>query len=600
MPASILGKYGALLEPGASRRFLALCSLAVVAGLLEAAAVASVMPFLATLAGGGLAAGLARFSGLLESVGTAGQSARLAWLGGVVIGLLVLANTVSAVTTWLMLRFANRQGHALSARLLESYLGKPYAFYLDRNIAELQKNVFGEVYRVTSGSLIPAVQIVTKSSVLVFVSVLLVLVDPMMALVVAAVLGGAYAILYRFARAALQSAGRVSVEAGTQRARHALEALAGAKEIKLLGRESQFLQRFREPSLRWADAQTQAQAISQLPRFALEAVAIGLILLLAIYLLEAGRSMGETLPLVGLYAFAGYRLMPALQLAFAGFAAIRNSQPALDAVLADLGEAPAQAPVGQDTRGRIPVESAVELVSVHYRYPGEAGWTLKPVDLRIERNTSVALVGATGCGKTTVVDLLMGLLRPDGGSLRVDGVDIDDARLRAWQRSIGHVPQQVFLCDDSIARNIAFGLPDAEIDMSRVERAAKVARLHDFVVSSLPEGYGTVVGDRGIRLSGGQRQRIGIARALYCDPDLLVLDEATSALDNVTENAVLEALQALAGRKTVVMVAHRLSTVRACDLICVMEQGRIVERGRYDELIGASRRFQALAAAAGA
>ncbi|MDH5350163.1 MAG: ABC transporter ATP-binding protein/permease [Betaproteobacteria bacterium] len=600
MPADIFGKYGALLELGARRRFYALCGLAVVAGLLEAAAVASVMPFLATVAGEGLVPGNARFAGLLEPLGASSPSSRLAWLGGAVLCLLVLANAASAATTWSMLRFANRQGHALSVRLLASYLAKPYAFYLHRNTAELQKNVFGEVYRVTSGALIPAVHIVTKLAVVFSVSALLVLVDPLMALAVAAVLGGAYAILYRFARTALQDAGQVSVEAGTVRARHAMEALAGAKEIKLLGRESQFLQRFREPSLRWADAQTRAQAISQLPRFALEAVAIGLILMIAIYLLGAGRGMGETLPLIGLYAFAGYRLMPALQLVFAGFAAIRNSQPALQAVLADLQASYAPDYAARDGAPRIPLESAVELVNVRYRYPGAAGWSLQPVDLRIARNTSVALVGTTGCGKTTVVDLLMGLLRPEGGSLRVDGVDIDDTKLPAWQRSIGHVPQQIFLCDDSIARNIAFGLPDAEIDRSRVEHAAKLARLHDFVTGSLPKGYDTVVGERGIRLSGGQRQRIGIARALYADPDLLVLDEATSALDNVTENAVLEALQALAGRKTIVMVAHRLSTVRACDLICVMEQGRIVERGRYEELIGASPRFQALAAAAGA
>ena len=210
----------------------------------------------------------------------------------------------------------------------------------------------------------------------------------------------------------------------------------------------------------------------------------------------------------------------------------------------------------------------------------------------------VALVGATGCGKTTVVDLLMGLLHPTAGCLRVDGLEIDARNVRGWQRSIGHVPQQIFLCDDTIARNIALGLPDAEIDRARVERAARLARLHEFV-TSLPRGYDTPVGDRGIRLSGGQRQRIGIARALYGDPDLLVLDEATSALDNVTENAVFEALQALAGSKTIVMVAHRLSTVRACEQILVMEQGRIVERGTYDELMGTSHRFRELASAAG-
>ena len=298
---------------------------------------------------------------------------------------------------------------------------------------------------------------------------------------------------------------------------------------------------------------------------------------------------------IGLYAFAGYRLMPALQLVFAGFAAMRNSQASINAVIYDLQAFEAPRAISD---ARIPINSAVELVDARFEYPGEAGWALHPVSLRIPKNTSVALVGATGCGKTTVVDLLMGLLKPTGGSLRVDSVEINERNVRAWQRSIGHVPQQIFLCDDTIARNIGLGLPDSEIDMARVEWAARLARLHDFVTGSLPRGYNTVVGDRGIRLSGGQRQRIGIARALYGDPDLLVLDEATSALDNVTENAVFEALQALAGRKTIVMVAHRLTTVRGCDLICIMEEGRIVERGSYEELMGSSQRFRTLAASA--
>jgi ABC-type bacteriocin/lantibiotic exporter with double-glycine peptidase domain len=560
-------------------------------------AVASMIPFLATLANPALAAGDPRLSGLYAALGGADPSRFLAYLGGIVLLILVVANALSAATTWLMLRFANRQGHALSVRLLASYLAKPYVFYLDRHTAELQKNVFGEVYRVTAGVLVPAVQIVAKLSVVAFISALLVIVDPLMALVVAGALGGTYFLLYRFARAALHGAGRASVEAGTLRVRHALESLAGAKEIKLLGREAEFLERFREPSLRWADAQTKSQALSQLPRYAVETVAFSLILLLAIYLLGAGRGMSEVLPLLGLYAFAGYRLMPALQLVFAGFAAIRNSHAAVDAVIGDLQviNAPKSA-----NEHRIPIESAVELAEVRYQYPGEAAWALHPVSLRILKNTSVALVGATGCGKTTVVDLLMGLLRPSAGNLRVDGVGIDDRNVRAWQRSIGHVPQQIFLCDDTIARNIALGLPDGEIDMAQVERAARLARLHDFVTTGLPRGYSTVVGDRGIRLSGGQRQRIGIARALYGDPDLLVLDEATSALDNVTENAVFEALQALAGKKTIVMVAHRLTTVRGCDLICVMEQGRIVERGNYEQLLASSERFRSLAAAVNA
>lgn len=596
--ADIGRKLRALLDRRARREFYGLCALAIAAGFLESVAVASIMPFLAALFSPDIASSDPRLARLSSLLGAVGQSQLLAYLGGFVLFVLVLANAMSAATTWLMLRFAHRKGYALSMRLLSSYLAKPYIFYLDRHTAELQKNVFGEVQRVTGGILVPSVQIVARFSVVLFISTLLLLANPLMAVIVAGTLGAAYVILYRFARSTLQSVGRESVEAATLRAKHGIESLMGFKEIKLLGREAKFLERFEQPSLRWADTQTKAQALGLLPRYAVETVAFSLILILAIYLLTTGRATGELLPLLGLYAFAGYRLMPALQLIFAGFASIRNTGPALDLVLHDLQpEQPASPARGPEPR--MPLAEHIALADIRFKYPGQSGWALENVTLKIPKNTSIALVGSTGCGKTTVVDLLMGLLEPQHGRLAVDGIAITDRNVRHWQRNIGHVPQQIFLCDDTIARNIAFGLPDAEIDRAKLEQAARLARLHEFV-DSLPDGFRTIVGDRGVRLSGGQRQRIGIARALYEDPDLLVLDEATSALDNVTENAVFEALQALSGRKTIVMVAHRLSTVRGCDLICLMESGRIVERGQYEELISSSARFRALAATAAA
>jgi ABC-type bacteriocin/lantibiotic exporter with double-glycine peptidase domain len=598
---SIRRNFRLLLDARARRQFNLLCVMAVLAGFLEMLAVTSIMPFLATLASPALATSDPRLARLYVLLGVATPTRFLAYLGGIVLFVLVVANAFSALTTWLMLRFANRQGHTLSVRMLATYLGKPYVFYLNHHVAELQKNVFTEVFRVTHGIFIPVVQIVAKLNLTLFLCAVLVLINPVVALVVALVLGSAYAILYKVARATLHAAGRVSVEAGTLRTTLGVESLAGAKEIKLLAREKDFLKRFEKPSLRWADTHTASQALSLLPRYAVETVAFGLILLLAIYMLGKGGSMADLLPLLGMYTFAGYRLMPALHQIFAGFAQMRATQASLDAVLADLQPQAEAREATSSASGdaRIAINDYVELADVRYQYPGETTWALQPVNLRIPKNASIGVVGATGSGKTTVVDLLMGLLPPLAGSLRVDGVVIDGRNVRRWQRSIGHVPQQIFLCDDTIARNIALGVPDEQIDIAQIERAARLARLHDFVVGELPMGYQTMVGDRGIRLSGGQRQRIGIARALYRDPDLLVLDEATSALDNVTENAVFEALQALAGRKTIVMVAHRLTTVRGCDVIYLMEQGRIVERGTYDELMGSSPRFRALATATG-
>jgi ATP-binding cassette, subfamily B, bacterial PglK len=249
-------------------------------------------------------------------------------------------------------------------------------------------------------------------------------------------------------------------------------------------------------------------------------------------------------------------------------------------------------------RGAVAAQAAAQPGEVHYRYPGASRPALQNVSFDVEACTTVGIVGATGSGKTTLVDIVLGLLRPESGVIRVDGEVLEDQSVRHWQRSLGYVPQQIFLSDDSIAANIAFGLGGKDIDMAAVERAAKVANLHDFVVNELPEGYQTTVGERGVRLSGGQRQRIGIARALYRDPDLLIMDEATSALDNVTERAVMEAVHNLGRQKTIILIAHRLSTVRNCDRIFLLEHSELIASGTYDELVAQNARFRAMAESA--
>jgi len=590
-----LDKYWRLLPANARREIIWLCLLAAAAGLLESAGVASVVPFLTVMAQPEIATTDPRIAAVVGVFGTSHPSMSLAVLGGLVLALLVATNAFSALVTLMMLRFANRQGHALSVRLFALYLEQPYTFHLRRHTAELQRNLLSEVHRITVGALAPGVQMIAKAFVILFMLTLLLIADPALALMVGLVLGTGYLVVFSFAQRVLHAAGRESLEAGTLQAMRSQESLAGVKEIKLLGREREIVESFSRVSLRSANAQAKAQALMSLPRYAVETVAFGFVLVAAIYLLATAGTVERVLPLLGLYAFAGYRLMPALHQLFDGWSALRFSGPSLDVVLRDL-EMEKDIRPGRESADSLPLpfQRELTLADVAYRYPGAADLAVRGLSLKIEKNASIALVGSTGCGKTTVIDLLMGLLPPTEGRLLVDGVAVDAANVAQWQRLVGHVPQQIFLFDDTVARNIAFGIPDAQIDLERVERAARLARLHDFV-AELPQRYATIVGERGTRISGGERQRIGIARALYHDPELLVLDEATSALDNVTESAVLDALQSLAGRKTIMMVAHRLTSVKGCDLICVMESGQIIERGRYDELIASSERFRALA-----
>lgn len=313
-------------------------------------------------------------------------------------------------------------------------------------------------------------------------------------------------------------------------------------------------------------------------------------MMMALYLMFQGASFAEALPVISLYAFAGYRLVPAMQQIYSSLSQLRFIEPAIDLLYADLRGFPSTSVMRSDAP--IILRESIKLSNVSYSYPESTGMALDEIELTIPANKVVGFVGPSGSGKTTSVDLLMGLLEAQQGDLCIDGVVINSTNVRQWQKLIGYVPQQIYLADDTVASNIAFGVAEDDVDLEKVLHAAQVANLHDFVMNDLPMGYETKVGERGIRLSGGQRQRIGIARALYHSPQVLVLDEATSALDNLTELAVMESINKLRNRMTIVIIAHRLSTVRSCDHIYLMEKGRVLAQGSYEQLRQTNDLFQ--------
>ena len=386
-----------------------------------------------------------------------------------------------------------------------------------------------------------------------------------------------------------------------QRYRIVGEAFGGMKDVKLLDLEPYFSERFRRPAERVAYFDAVNLILREVPRYVIEGVAFGGLLVFVLYLLITGNGdLGSVVPILSVYAFTAIRLFPALQQVYGSIGQMRFAQPTLDKLHQDFRATAAQAPgrLGAARKAEpVRLTECLELRDVGYAYPNAERAALHGLSIAVAARTSVGLVGGTGAGKTTAVDIMLGLLEPQEGALVIDGVAITAKTLPGWQRSIGYVPQHIFLTDDTIAANIAFGQKSGEVDMAAVERAARIAELHDFVLAELPEGYATKVGERGVRLSGGQRQRIGIARALYNDPDVLILDEATSALDNLTEKAVMDAVQNLGHAKTIVMIAHRLSTVRGCDMIFMLEHGQVVAAGTYDDLIETNRQFRALAGA---
>jgi ABC-type multidrug transport system fused ATPase/permease subunit len=521
-------------------------------------------------------------------------------VSGAVIVVVALGLVVKAGGLYATLRFSQSCGASIACRMLDAYLRFPYTWFLTRNTAEITANVMGETGRMMSQVLSPALQLLGNLLMAVMIVGFLLSIDPGVTLVAAGTVGGLYLAIFMALRTRLQWLGRQSMLANQAKYRIANEAAGGLKELKLLGLEDGYVRRFAKPTWQGARYQAQQQAMAELPRYALEAVAFGAMIgVLFVLLLRHDGNLTNAIPVLGTFAFAAMRLLPVLQKMYFAFASLRAGRPALDMLHADYSAAMAQVadqPLPAPADVRLPLEEALAIDDLYYTYPSAERAALRGVSLRIPARSTIGFVGGTGAGKTTLVDVMLGLLSPDSGAIRVDGQALDRVNMRAWQQNIGYVPQVIYLTDATVAENIAFGLPREQIDMAQVERAARIAALHDFVVTELPDGYATLIGERGVRLSGGQRQRIGIARALYHDPALLIFDEATSALDTLTERAVMDAVQAIRDDKTIVLIAHRLTTVRHCDRIYLLQQGRIADSGRYDDLVASNETFRQMTA----
>ena len=420
--------------------------------------------------------------------------------------------------------------------------------------------------------------------------ILLILVDPKLALIVGFSLGGAYSLIFYFVRSYLNRIGKERLNSNELRFTSVSEAFGAVKEVKVSGLEQTYIKRFSDSARSYARTVASLQSTSQLPRYILEAIAFGGIMLVILHLMVQTGSFNNALPVISLYAFAGYRLMPALQLIYSALTQLTYVGPSLDKLYEDFKKIK---PLNSNQdQGVISLNSTIVLKNIHYNYPNTSRVSLKNINLSIPAQSTVGFVGATGSGKTTTADIILGLLGAQKGTLEIDGQIITKQNSRAWQRKIGYVPQFIYLADDTIAANIAFGVDHKEINQEAIERASKIADLHNFVINELPNQYQTSVGERGVRLSGGQRQRIGIARALYHKPQLLVLDEATSALDNLTEKVVMEAVNNLSKDMTIIIIAHRLTSVKKCDKIFLLEKGELISEGNFEELVKANDNFR--------
>jgi ABC-type multidrug transport system fused ATPase/permease subunit len=584
----------ALLERSERRQVYGVFVFITIMALVDLVGVAAVFPFLAVAADPEVARENILLSLLWDWSGIKTTDGFLLLLGGLVLVFILAGMAVKLIGQYRIIRFAYGRSYSLSRRRLQRYLGQPYVWHLSHNSATLGAAILSECDRIVGYALIPALRVLAQVISLLFLVSLLIAVSPSVAFLAAFGIGGTYTLIFLAARRRLTQYGRQQTAANAARYRVTQEAFGGIKDVKLMGLEPYYVDRYETPIRTFVDVQAKSQIIGELPRYLLEAIAFGglVLVIIGLLVLQDAR-LADVLPTLGVFGFAVLKIFPSIQQVYQALAQMRVAAPVLSKLYLELAgkEQPALATSSEVS----PLTRVLELEDLHFAYPAAGRLALKGLSLSVAANTTVGIVGGTGAGKTTAVDLILGLLSPDSGRITVDGVPLGPVNMRVWQNTVGYVPQQIFLADDSVAANIAFGLPPEARDMAAVERAARLAELHDFVVRDLPQGYDTEVGERGVRLSGGQRQRIGIARALYHDPSVLILDEATSALDNLTERAVMDAVANLAHAKTIIMIAHRLTTVRACDMIFFLENGRLAAQGTFDDLVKDNETFRRMA-----
>lgn len=565
------------------RQKVNLCILLVVifiGAFVELVGVSAVMPLIDVAMKPELIGEKWYFVSISRYTGITDANQMIVLLAVVLIVIYILKNSYVTIMCSLQYRFIYNNQQRLSVRMVESYMQQDYLFHVSRNVAEFQRNIVNDVngfYTVT----LNALQFLAEFSVSVVLVIFLLVQDWVSTLAVASLLLLFMGFFTLFVRKVLVRIGEESRQAYFLVTKWLLQAFSGIKEIKVANKERFFITNYDKHYRDRARIQRQQSMLTYLPKPVMETVCIcSLMIAMIIKIVVVKSDITSFVTTLSVFAVAAFRMLPSFNKITGYISGMMFNKPSIDAVYNDLREIEqlmARRTADHEDTVKVKLGTAIRLDRVSFRYPKAEKWILKNASLEISKNTSVALIGASGAGKTTAADLILGILEPQEGAVMIDGTDIRRC-MTSWHEDVGYIPQTIYLMDDSIRANIAFGIPEAEIDDDAVGKALQEAQLDRFV-HTLPEGAGTVIGDRGVKLSGGQRQRIGIARALYNDPEVLILDEATSALDNDTEAAIMESINRLHGKKTLVIIAHRLQTIEKCDMVFRVESGKI-ERDR--------------------
>lgn len=594
---NLIQKVLGFFDGRAKKQLITLFFFMVVGSLFEALGVGLILPFISIINNPKEIDSFGAIRNVYNFLNPSSYREFLVWFGVGLIAVYAIKNLFLLVLAYFQNQFIYHQQAVISRNLLSSYLYSPYTFHLQRNTAELIRNITMSLGAVFGGAVIPFMTILAEIPVIISISVLLFVVEPWVTVAACVIIGGLSVFFYRYVRGRIGHYGALVQETGTNMIMWANQSVGGIKEIKIRGTESYFLDAFSRHRFENARVNVFFSVVQKIPRLYLELVLMGGMLLVLLAIIIRGGGFGKFLPVIGLFAFAALRIMPSVGQIVTSLNAMKFSHAAVDDVYADVRHFRENTiPPAVRTEGECrELAHGIEIRDISYSYPGAESPVFQNVSLTIPRGESVAFVGPSGSGKTTLANIILGLLPPVSGLLMVDGRDIYESHttMRAWQDKIGFVPQDTYLIDDSLKRNVAFGVPDDRIDVAKIWDVIAQAHL-DETVRKWPETIETNLGENGIRLSGGQKQRVSIARALYHNPSVLVMDEATSSLDTETESEITKAIDEMSRSKTIIIIAHRLSTVRNCDRLVFLKNGRIAGIGTFDELIADNADFKTM------
>lgn len=516
------------------------------------------------------------------------------FMGAMFIFLFVASLLVKTIAQFFLLKFLFLKEHYLAQRIFSNYLGQSYLSYTSTNSSDTTKTILSEVNQIMVYAFMPIANIIAASVTAVAILALLFFVEPVVATAAMILFFGLYICMSLFFRGAIKRLGARRTSTNTERYKVVTESLNGFKELKMMSMETEAVRRFSLPSREFAESQANAAVISTLPRYFIESIAMGLLIIFSLYSMRLNGDFRTGLPLIGLFALASYRLVPSLQIIYNSYSNLNFAKTLTKDLIRQLDLFSTTVSESDDTKG-IEYKKTIKIRNGYFNYPGGRKPQVTNVECKIDKGSFVAFVGETGSGKTTIVDLLVGLLPFDSGEILIDEVALDQRKVKSWYKKIAYVSQSTFLSDDTILSNIAFFMDPKKVKFDDVVRAAKFANIHDFIEKNLPQKYDTKIGDKGISLSGGQKQRLGIARAMFGNSDILVLDEATSALDRKTEQSIIENLLTLKKNKTIIIISHRLQALDKCDKLFLVRGGQIVAEGSYSELLKGNKYFGQMA-----